>query len=116
MNKDQIIASVAGEMNATELAVDTAITQATTLVQSMIGARTALSVSPVAGAAAQSKAMEAIAALATARDAMVACHTELGKDHRRMGWGTYAAGVLDKPATGMLEDSTAPAASHLRAV
>jgi hypothetical protein len=28
----------------------------------------------------------------------VASHEELAKDHRRMGWGTYAVGVLDKPA------------------
>ena len=41
--------------------------------------------------------MEAIAALGVARDAMVACHAELQKDHRKMGWGTYAVGPVDKP-------------------
>ncbi|RZJ41188.1 MAG: hypothetical protein EON86_10985 [Brevundimonas sp.] len=98
MDKAEVIASVAGDLNATEQAVDAAIAQATTLVQAMIGARTTLSLSPVTGAESQAKAMEAIAALSTARTAIVAAHEELAKDHRRLGWGTYAIGVLDKPA------------------
>ncbi|MFN3559476.1 MAG: hypothetical protein ACK4UQ_09330 [Brevundimonas sp.] len=98
MDKAEVIASVAGDLNATEQAVDAAIAQATTLVQAMIGARTTLSLSPVTGAESQAKAMEAIAALSTARSAIVAAHEELAKDHRRLGWGTYAIGVLDKPA------------------
>jgi hypothetical protein len=97
MDRTEVIAGVAKELHAAEHAVDAAITQATTLVQSMIGGRTMLSVSPVAFAASQSKAMEAIAALAAARDAVVACHAEMQKDHRRMGWGAYAVGPIDKP-------------------
>lgn len=97
MDKAEVIASVAGDLNATEQAVDAAITRATTLVQSMIGARTALSLSPITAADSQAKALEAIAALGAARQAIVACHGEMAKDHRRMGWGVYAAGVLDKP-------------------
>ncbi|HEY0925878.1 hypothetical protein [Brevundimonas sp.] len=113
MDKAEVIASVAGDLNATEQAVDAAIAQATTLVQAMIGARTALSLSPVTGAESQAKAMEAIAALSAARQAVVACHEELAKDHRRMGWGTYAIGVLDKPAeTGPAQ----PPVGRLRAV
>lgn len=98
MDKAAVIASVAGDLNATEQAVDAAIAQATTLVQAMIGARTALSLSPVTGAESQAKAMEAITALSAARTALVTCHEELARDHRRLGWGTYALGVLDKPA------------------
>lgn len=90
MTKSEVIASVAGDLNATEQSVDAAIARATTLVQSMIGGRTALNVSPVVGADAQAKALEAIAALGAARQAMIACHTELAKDHRRMGYGAYA--------------------------
>lgn len=113
MDKAEVIASVAGDLNATEQAVDAAIAHATTLVQAMIGARTALSLSPVTGAESQAKAMEAIAALSAARQAVVACHEELAKDHRRMGWGTYAIGVLDKPAeTGPAQ----PPVGRLRAV
>ena len=97
MDRTETIASDAGDRHATEVAVDAAIARATTLVQAMIGARSALSLSPVAGAASQTKAMEAIAALGLAREAMVACHTELNKDHRRLGYGTYAIGPLNKP-------------------
>jgi len=28
---------------------------------------------------------------------VVACHAELEKDHRRLGYGVYAAGPLNKP-------------------
>lgn len=97
MDRTETIASVAGDLTATEFAVDAAIARATTLVQAMIGARSALSLSPLAGATSQTKAMEAIAALAVAREAVVACHTELSKDHRRLGFGTYAIGPLNKP-------------------
>lgn len=97
MGRTEVVASVAGDLYATECAVDAAITSATTLVQSMIGARTLLKASPVAGAVSQAKAIEAIAALSAARDAVVACHAELAKDHRRMGYGVYAVGPMDKP-------------------
>lgn len=99
MTKTEVIASVAGDLNETEQAVDAAIVRATSLVQSMIGGRTAMNVSPVVGADAQAKALEAIAALGAARQAMVACHAELAKDHRRMGYGVYAQG-LDKTDEG----------------
>ncbi|CAN5366609.1 hypothetical protein BH09PSE1_BH09PSE1_05660 [soil metagenome] len=125
MERAEVIASVAGDLSATERAIDTAIAHATTLVQAMIGARSTLSISPIAFAASQAKAMETIATLAAARDAIVACHGDMQKDHRRMGWGTYAMGPLDKPdelpwpekevATGSL-DVQAPAARRLRAV
>ncbi len=118
MNKAETIASVAGDLNSAEQSLDTAITQATTLVQTMIGARTALSLSPVSGAASQARAMEAIAALATARTALVACHEELAKDHRRHGFGTYAVGPLNKPADDTAPPTTGELArpAHLRAV
>lgn len=97
MDRTEVVASVAGDLHATEIAIDAAITRATTLVQSLIGARTALSLSPVSGAGSQAKAMEAIAALSVARETVVACHAELQKDHRRLGYGAYAAGPIAKP-------------------
>ena len=115
MNKTEVIASVAGDLNSAEQSLDTAIAQATTLIQSMIGARTALTLSPVAGAVSQSKAMEAVAALATAREALVACHEELAKDHRRLGYGVFASGILNKPVETPTSSELAPAA-RLRAV
>jgi hypothetical protein len=96
MDRKEVVAGVANELHATEAAVDVAITQATTLVQSMIGARTMMKLSPVVGASSQAKAMAAIAALSEAREALVACHNELAKDHRRLGLGAYAVGILDK--------------------
>lgn len=96
MVQAEVIAHVAGDLNATEQAVDEAIVRATTLVQSMIGARSQLGVSPVACTASQAKAMEAIAALSAARQAVVECHTEMAKDHRRLGYGVFAAGPLNK--------------------
>ncbi len=113
MTKTEVIASVAGDLNATEQAVDEAIARATTLVQAMIGARSALAFSPVAGAESQAKAMEAIAALGTARQAMVACHEQLAKDHRRLGFGVYADRWQDK---GQGDTRPETAGQHLRAV
>ena len=114
MTKTEVIASVASDLNATEQAVDAAIASATTLVQAMIGGRAALNVSPLVGAEAQAKAMEAIASLSAARLAVVACHTEMAKDHRRMGWGVYAQGPLDK---GQGDGGLATTGEHrLRAV
>lgn len=108
MDKTEVIAGLASDLYATENAVDAAITKATTLVQAMIGARTALSVSPVVGSVSQAKAMETIAALSAAREAIVACHDELQKDHRRMGYGVYAAGPVNKE--GWRTNEPAPAA------
>ena len=113
MDKTQVIASVAGDLNATEQSVDAAIAHATTLVQSMIGSRSALNLSPVVGADAQAKALEAVAALGAARQAMVACHEELAKDHRRLGYGVYA-GFENKPGEGTKPPTTGE--HRLRAV
>jgi hypothetical protein len=101
--KAEIVNGVANELYATEQALDAAIAQASGLVQTMIASRAELSISALSGAGAQAKAMEAIAALGQAREAIVATHQELAKDHRRMGWGVYAAGPLDKP-----DDMTRP--------
>jgi len=113
MNRAEVVASVAGDLNATEKALDQAIAQATTLVQSMIGSRTALNISPIVGAEAQTKALEAIASLSAARQAMVACHDELAKDHRRLGYGVYAIGFDNK---GQTERPPTTGEQRLRAV
>lgn len=115
MDRTEVVAGVAGELHATEKAVDAAITQATTLVQSMIGARAALNLSPVAASGSQAKAMEAIAALGVAREAIIGCHAEMQKDHRKLGWGVYAAGPVNKPddwETPM--GGSGPVKNHLR--
>lgn len=111
MDNTEVVAGIAGELNETERAVDLAIAHATGMVQAMIAGRTALNLSPVAAAESQARAMEAITALGVARNAVVACHEEMAKDHRRMGWGAYAIGFMDKPP----EEATKPRAT-LRAV
>lgn len=112
MTRTEVVASVAGDLYATEEALDLALTRAATLVQSMIGARAQLNLSPVVGADSQTKALETIAALGAAREALVACHAEMAKDHRRLGYGTYAGGPMDK-----VEEKPATTGEHrLRAV
>lgn len=78
----------------------------------MIGSRTALNLSPTLGAESQAKAMEAIASLAAARQAMVTCHEELAKDHRRMGWGVF----MDIPHDKGKDTKTVTGERLLRAV
>lgn len=90
MTKTEVIASVADELSETEKAIDEAINRATTLVQAMIVGRTTLNISPVVGAEAQTKVIEAIASLSAARQAMVTSHSEMAKDHRRLGFGVFA--------------------------
>ncbi|WP_292136394.1 hypothetical protein [Brevundimonas sp.] len=104
---------MAADLHTTEHAIDAAIARATTLVQSFISARADLSLSPVAATASQAKAMETIAALAAARESIVACHGELQKDHRRLGFGTYAAGPIGKPDDWLDPKDTR---NHLRSV
>ena len=116
MDRTEVVTSVAGDLHATELAIDAAITQATTLVQSFIGARAALSLSPVSGTVSQAKAMETIAALSAARESIVACHAELQKDHRRLGYGPYAAGPVAKPDDWLDPKEEVRTRSHLRSV
>ncbi|WP_191558061.1 MULTISPECIES: hypothetical protein [Brevundimonas] len=113
MDRTEVIVGVAADLHATEHAIDAAIAQATTLVQSFISARADLSLSPVAATASQAKAMETIAALAAARESIVACHGELQKDHRRLGFGTYAAGPIGKPDDWLDPKDTR---NHLRSV
>ncbi|MHC3127418.1 hypothetical protein OB03_09035 [Brevundimonas sp. GN22] len=97
MDRTEVVTSISSELYATEQSVDAAIAHAAAMVQAMIAGRNQLSISPVAGTASQSKAMATIAALSAAREAIVECHAEMQKDHRRMGWGVYAAGPVDKP-------------------
>ncbi|MGA0545158.1 hypothetical protein ACO2Q1_07770 [Brevundimonas sp. VNH65] len=121
MDRIETINQVAAELHASEQAIDAAIVQATTLVQAFVGARAKLSLSPVAAAGSQTKAMEAVAALGAAREAMIACHAEMAKDHRRLGFGVYNVGPLDKPDDAEYGPPKKPtveaaAAKHLKVV
>lgn len=97
MHRNEVLAGIASDLHATETAVDAAISQAMNLVQTMIVARSTLSASAIAAAGSQAKVMETIAVLGQARDSIVAAHVEMSREHRKMGWGVYAAGPMDKP-------------------
>jgi len=116
MDRSEVVTSISTELYATEQSVDAAIAHAAAMVQAMISGRTALSVSPVAGSASQAKALATLAALSTAREAIVECHAEMQKDHRRMGWGVYAAGPADKPLEWDDTPMSPKKSAHLRAV
>lgn len=113
MDRSEVVAGIAGELNETEQALDKAIAHATGMVQALIAGRAELNLSPVVAAESQARAMEALAALGVARNAVVACHDELAKDHRRLGWGAYAIGFMDKVPEG---DTRPPPRGQLRAV
>jgi hypothetical protein len=115
MEKSQVVASLVSDLKGTEESVDAAIIRATALVQGLVGARAALGLSPVVAAGSQAKAMAAIAALGAAREAVVSCHEEMAKDHRRLGWGAYAVGQLDKYPDGDGKPIPKPR-GHLKAV
>ncbi|GAA0392597.1 hypothetical protein GCM10009093_18990 [Brevundimonas terrae] len=116
MDRTQVVTSISTELYATEQSVDAAIAHAAAMVQAMISGRAALSVSPVAASASQTKALATLAALSTAREAIVECHAEMQKDHRRMGWGVYAAGPADKPLEWDDTPMSPKKSAHLRAV
>ena len=85
MDRTEVIAGVAADLHATEHAIDAAIAQATTLVQSFISARADLSLSPVAATASQAKAMETIAALALTRRTRAIISARLHEIKLRLG-------------------------------
>ena len=93
MDKAELISGVAEDLYATEKAIDAALVQATAMFQNMMTARAELGLSAVTFSESQAKVMETLATLGEARAAIVATHQELAKDHRRMGWGVFAAGV-----------------------
>jgi hypothetical protein len=97
MDRIEVVEGLAAELYASEAAVDAAIVRTTALVQSLIEARANLSMSAVVASGSQTKMMETLAALGQAREAIVAAHAEMQKDHRKMGWGTFAAGPMNKP-------------------
>lgn len=97
MDKLEIMRTVVSDLYATEKAVDDAIAQSTDLVATMIQSRRDMNLSAVVGAKAQSKMLEAIAALGAARDAVIEAHADLSKVQRLVGLGHVATGPVDKP-------------------
>jgi hypothetical protein len=107
MDKLEVMRTVVDDLHATERSIDDAITQSTDFIATLIQSRRDVNLSAVVGAEAQSKMMEAVAALGAARDAVMAAHADLSKVQRRVGLGHVATGPLDKPEEGE-EDPRSP--------
>jgi hypothetical protein len=97
MDKIEIMRTVVDDLYATEKAIDDAIAQSSDLIATFIQSRRDMNLSAVVGAKAQSKVLEAIAALGVARDAVVVAHNDLAKVQRQVGLGHVATGPVDKP-------------------
>jgi hypothetical protein len=88
---------VATKLFATENAVDAALAEASELMADMLRARKDLGLAATFGDTAAARVVDAIAALSTARTAMVAAHNELNESKLRIGVRTKLAGFEDKP-------------------
>ena len=84
-------------MFATEHALDAAMTEAAELMADLLKARKDLNLSAVVGDAAPAKLVEAMAALAQARTAIVSVHNELNDVKLRIGVRTKMTGWEEKP-------------------
>ena len=77
MNKTEIGMDIASKLWASEAAIDDATVRTTQLIESMVGARKSLQLSPLYGEVAQARAVEAVSALSEARRAVLAAHAAL---------------------------------------
>ena len=99
MDKVFVAQGVANKLFATEVAIDTALSEASQLVAEMVQARQQLGASALLGNEAISKVSEAIATLSAARTAVVVAHNELAESKLRMGIRTKMGGFGDKDST-----------------
>ena len=97
MEKAFVAQRVARKLFATEHALDTAMTEAAELMADLLKARKDLNLSAVVGNAAPAKLVEAMAALAQARTAVVSVHNELNDVKLRIGVRTKMTGFEEKP-------------------
>lgn len=112
MEKAFVAQRVARKLFATEHALDAAMTEAAELMADLLKARKDLNLSAVVGDAAPAKLVEAMAALAEARTAVVKVHNELNDVKLRIGVRTKMAGWEEKPP----ETGTGFAGQDLRQV
>lgn len=101
MDKVFVAQGVANRLFATEVAIDTALAEASQLVTEMVQARQELNASALLGNEALAKVAEAIATLSAARSAVVVAHNELAESKLRMGIRTKMAGFGDKDSTSL---------------
>lgn len=97
MEKAFVAQRVATKLFATESAVDQAMVEATELMADLLKARKDVSAPLVFADDVQVKLMDAIAALSSARTAMVSVHGELAEAKLRLGIRTKMIGEMNKP-------------------
>lgn len=97
MEKAFVVQRVARKLFATERSLDAAMTEAAELMADLLKARKDLNLSAVVGDAAPAKLVEAMAALAEARTAIVSVHNELNDVKLRIGVRTKMTGFEEKP-------------------
>ena len=103
MEKVLVAKGVADKLIKTELSLDQAVLDTTQLLGAMVEARMTLKISAVVGDEAGTKVTEALAALATARQALVAAHKELDQTRIRIGVRPKLGGAYDKPPADGVE-------------
>lgn len=96
MEKAFVAQRVASKLFATEAAVDQAMVEATELMADLLKARKDVNAPLVFADDVQVKLMDAIAALSSARSAMVGVHGELGEAKLRLGIRTKMVGEMEK--------------------
>lgn len=98
MDKVLVAQTVANRLFATENAIDTALMEASQLLQAMLQARQDLGLSAVVADKAPAQLSQAIAALTAARSAVVEAHGELEETKLRIGIRTKMIGYYKKIA------------------
>ncbi|HEV2364806.1 MAG TPA: hypothetical protein VGS12_11490 [Caulobacteraceae bacterium] len=96
MEKVFVVQRVATQLFAAENAVDSAMSEASTLMTEMLKARKDLGLSATVADGAFAKVAEAIKALGDVRSTLVAAHGELNDAKLRIGVRTKLAGYEDK--------------------
>ncbi len=96
MDKVLVAQTVANRLFATENAIDTALMEASQLLQAMLQARQDLGLSAVVADKAPAQLSQAIAALTAARSAVVEAHGELEETKLRIGIRTKMIGYYKK--------------------
>jgi hypothetical protein len=102
MDKLQLMQGVADKLYASESTIDSAIADTAALLSEMVEARKAARVSSTVDAKAHAKVIEAMAALSTARTAMVEAHNEMNEVKLRLGVRTKMIG-FDKTTSSAEE-------------
>ena len=107
MDRARIASAVAGDLFATEAAVEDALGRAAQLMRRMIDARRALGLPATAGDPALRRASAALNALGEAQREIVRTHGELEALRRENGLRVIGFGPLVKPLAGAAERQSA---------